>query len=47
MLFMEELCQNFESSDLIKDVVTVLDNLQIKTSDKIVIYNFDLIKYLS
>ena len=46
-MFMEELCQNFESSDLIKDVVMVLDNLQMKTGDKIVIYNFDFIKYLS
>ena len=46
-MFMEELCQNFESSDLIKDVIIVLDNLQMKTGDKIVIYNFDFIKYLS
>ena len=46
-MFMEELCQNFELSDLIKDVIIVLDNLQMKTGDKIVIYNFDFIKYLS
>ena len=46
-MFMKELCQNFELSDLIKDVIIVLDNLQMKTGDKIVIYNFDFIKYLS
>ena len=46
-MFMEELCQNFELSDLIKDIIIVLDNLQMKTGDKIVIYNFDFIKYLS
>ena len=46
-MFIEELSQNFESSDLIKDVVIVLNNLQMKTGDKIIIYNFDFIKYLS
>ena len=46
-MFMKELCQNFESSDLIKDIIIVLNNLQIKTGDKIIIYNFDFIKYLS
>ena len=46
MLFIKELCQNFRSSDIIRDVAIALDNLRIKISNKIATYNIDFIKYL-
>ena len=46
MLFIKELCQNFKLSDTIRDVAIALDNLRMKTGNKIATYNIDFIKYL-
>jgi len=43
---MKELCQNIWLSNPIENAAIVLDNLQIKTSNKIVTYNIDFMKYL-
>ena len=45
MLFIEELYQNFGSSNLIKDIAIALNNLQIKTDDKIATYNIKFMRY--
>ena len=42
---MEELYQNFGSSDSIRAIAVALSNLQMKTGNKITIY-IDFIKYL-
>jgi len=46
-LFVDELHRYFGLSDPIDEVANMLDNLHIKSSDKISIYNMDFMCYVS
>ena len=44
---MDELCRHFDLLDLIGEVANILDNLCMKSSNKISTYNVDFIYYVS
>ena len=46
-LFVDELCRHFDLLDLIGEVANILDNLCMKSSNKISTYNVDFIYYVS
>jgi len=46
-LFVDELCQHFGLLNLIGEVANILDNLYMKSSNKILTYNVDFIYYVS
>ena len=46
-LFVDELCRHFGLLDLIGEVANILDNLCMKSSNKISTYNVDFICYVS
>ena len=46
-LFVNELHRHFSLSDPVDEVVNMLDNLHMKSSDKISTYNVDFIRYAS
>ena len=46
-LFVDELCWHFGLSDPVGKVANMLDNLHMKSGDKISIYNVDFMHYVS